>query len=223
MAKRTNKIPTVRQLSPSQSWFDFFRFDFFSPESADKFKQLFAKYKIDIDTERLKYGLMPVLLEVLREPAARKAKSGLEVHFVRDCSKAFLQRLEVILDDPAFVSYAELDRQDLEEKRNQLAASLADLASAKRERAGPVKRLPRLLVTVVLILDNNGLDRSRRIRFLHELFIDFKAPEFSKTYDNTEEGRIRDWDEAAYKMATLDPPILGENVLVKKVRDRMIP
>ena len=80
---------------------------------------MFAKYKISFNTERLMFDLVHVLFEMLRGPGERLEKSLIEQHFPTNYREAFLQRLEVILEDPAFVSHAELNPRILEEKRNR--------------------------------------------------------------------------------------------------------
>ena len=191
---------------PDIDFSDFIEFDVFSPDKLGIFEQLFHDHEIDADTEPLVAHLVLVLHEVLRGPDRRAKKSSVEIKDPEKLWEArlelWLKKLEDILTDPPFMKFLELNQIDLEKKKNQLEADLAESKSLKRHRGGKAKTLIPLLVPVVVILDKNGLNPAKRALFLRQLFRAFGSPEFGVDKNLKKEiGGIRAWDKAASKIA----------------------
>ena len=203
------KIQTYSELKARTDLLDFLEFGDFSPDNIGIFHQLFAEHKILTDTNLLLSDLVLLLFEVLRGPERRMKKSSNEINFPRNIRKAYIQRLEVLAEDPVFASQYENIRGELEQKIQRFKSELKDLSKPNAKRGGQTKILVNLLVPVIIRLKVNNLERPQRVSFLHDLIVVFESPEFGGTKQKSEKDRIRQWDREATKLSESRPTIMG--------------
>lgn len=178
---KSPKIPTFSELIQRYPGDRFDEAGHFFIENTPKIRQFVEEHGIKNDVEPLVFALKLLLHEIIKGANNLVELSKGEYDFIRRLYESYLDRLDVMLEEPRFISYMDLDRKKLGKKRIGLEKELAKLG-----RAGSIKPLMPWLRTASDILKSNGIKGRRQARFFHSLFVQFDVPDFGKSYEDSD-------------------------------------
>lgn len=174
---KKRKIPTYAELTADTYYGDgpLLRL-LLSPEVdyLGNIVKVFAKYDIERSAAgELELSIMTLISEAFREPEERSNISKAEVARPKKIIAAFLERTELVLEDPHFMEFMDFDQQKIQDKLENLRQQAAVL---KGSSAGDRKLIKSHIPTVRMYLHKKGLGTNQQVEFLLDLFKNFKAP-----------------------------------------------
>lgn len=164
------------------------------------FAELSDDDKRALSTQILRDDLASKLLYfmalLMTDPVLRLSRSATGIGYQKKYLKAYLERLEVILEDSSFVDFMGFDRESLQEKQNDLKSQLKKINS---KRGGQMKISVTSLYPLLNLLSAYGYQNEhQRAEFLYNLFLEFKIPRWSKDNKKSDIKRIKAWQELYY-------------------------
>lgn len=127
-----------------------------------------------------------------RDPDERIRISGTKVARRKELLTSYLQRLEILLEDPNFLEAIQVDTTMLSEKRSEYIQELQDLKT-ERKRGGQKKILEFPLIPIIGVLDLIGYKDRKKASLLADLIQEFDIPEYRGQERKAMIGKVTKW------------------------------
>lgn len=169
-------------------------------EFSGAFAEISDDDKRTMSTQILRDDLASELLHfmalLMTDPDLRLSRSATGIGYQKKYLKAYLERLEVILEDSSFVDFMGFDRESLQEKQNDLKSQLKKI---NPKQGGQMKITVTTLYPLLKALSAYGYqNENQRAKFLYNVFLDFKLPRWNKDNKESDMKRITAWQEMYY-------------------------